>query len=182
MKTLKHIEIKDQSVFVDGQSTIAYPVEPDFTSFVRAIYKQKEISYPKFHKMSNMCKLGFLGTEFLLEGKDLSVIEKSRVAVVLACKSSSLQADVEYSKSMSDIPSPALFVYTLANIVTGEICIRHGFRGEELMLVQEEFDYDLLMNYVQILFGEDKTDLCITGFVDFDEESNYWTNLYLIEK
>lgn len=182
MKTVKHIEIKEQSVFVDEQPTMAFYDEPDFISFVRAVYKQKEISYPKFHKMSNMCKLGFLGTEFLLEGKEISTIDKNRVAVVLACKSSSLQADMEYSKSISDIPSPALFVYTLANIVTGEICIRHGLKGEELMLVQEEFDYDFLMNYVEVLFKEKKTDLCITGFVDFDEELNYWANLYLIEK
>ena len=182
MKTSKHIEIKEQSVFVDGKRESTFSDEPDFSSFARVLYKNKEYNYPKFHKMSHMCKLGFLGVEFLLEGKDISFLDKSRVAVVLACKSSSLQADVEYSKSMSDIPSPALFVYTLPNIVTGEICIRHGLKGEELMLVQEEFDYGFLMNYVEVLFNEKKTDLCITGYVDFDEESNYWANLYLIEK
>lgn len=182
MKTVKHIEIKDQSVYVDGEEILTYLDKPDFHSFAREVYKHEEISYPKFYKMSNMCKLGFLGAEILLKEKDLSTVDKSRVAIILLCKSSSLQADIEYSKSISEIPSPALFVYTLANIVTGEICIRHGLKGEELMLVQESLDKKFLMNYVQILFKEGKTDLCITGLVDFDEKMNYSTDLYLIEK
>ncbi|MFT3739407.1 MAG: hypothetical protein QM786_11665 [Breznakibacter sp.] len=182
MNTVKHIEIKDQSVYADGNRLFSFPEEESFTAFAKALYKRKEIDYPKFYKMSNMCKLGFLAAELLLEGSGVSRMEPTRTALVLACRAASLQADVEYQKSISAIPSPALFVYTLANIVTGEICIRHGIKGEEMMLVQEQFDRDGLMGYVEILTREGNTDVCVAGFVDFDEKDKYWASLYLLRK
>jgi 3-oxoacyl-(acyl-carrier-protein) synthase len=181
LKTIKHIRIEQSSVFADGDELFSLAGE-EYAVFAKAVYKSLEIDYPKFYKMSNMCKLGFLASEYLL--KDMNIKEKfvdrSRVAIVLACKASSLQADIEYSKTMGEIPSPALFVYTLANIVTGEIAIRHGIKGEELMLVQQEYDKEQLSDYVSTLIDEGNTDFCITGMVDYDENHRYFADVCLL--
>ena len=50
-----------------------------------------------------------------------------------ANRSASIKNDTDYLATISDgnyYPSPALFVYTLPNIVTGEIAIRHHIQGE----------------------------------------------------
>jgi hypothetical protein len=180
LDVLKHIEIRDGAVYEDGVPILTFNEANDFTSFAKHLYKHLEVNYPKFYKMSNMCKLGFLAAEFLLRNFTISEEDKCRFALALACKSSSLNTDAEYQKSIDDVPSPALFVYTLPNIVTGEISIRNGFKGEEIMLVQEQFDQDFLFQYVQILFDEKRTDLCVNGFVDFDENNIYFASLFLV--
>jgi hypothetical protein len=49
-----------------------YNIEPNnenfvnFATFIKALYKKETISYPKFYKMDNLSKLGFLGAEMLL--------------------------------------------------------------------------------------------------------------------
>lgn len=182
MKTVRHIEISGQSVYADGKLIFSANEADGFAAFAKSLYKSKEINYPKFYKMSNMCKLGFLASELLLEGGVVSRFEPTRVAVVMACGAASLHADAEYQKSVSDVPSPALFVYTLANIVVGEICIRHGIKGEEIMLVQERFDVDESLAYADILANEGKTDACIAGFVDFDANDDYKASMFLLEK
>ncbi|MBN1926986.1 MAG: hypothetical protein JW798_14230 [Prolixibacteraceae bacterium] len=180
MDVFKHIEIKEGSIYEDGVQIESFTDTDDFSAFAKYLYKQLEITYPKFYKMSNMSKLGFLATEFLLQNFEISDDEKCRVALALACKSSSLNTDTEYQKSIADVPSPALFVYTLPNIVTGEICIRNGFKGEEIMLVQEKFDREFMFQYAQILFDEGHTNLCVTGFIDYDENNIYFASLFLI--
>lgn len=180
MDVLKHIEIKEGSINEDGVQIVSFTDTDDFSAFAKHLYKHLEIAYPKFYKMSNMCKLGFLASEFLLQNFEISEEEKGRIALALACKSSSLNTDTDYQKSIVDVPSPALFVYTLPNIVTGEICIRNGFKGEEIMLVQEQYDQEFTFQYTQILFDEGRTDLCLTGFIDYDENNIYFASLFLL--
>ena len=113
----------------DGKEVLYLPGE-DFPSFAKTLYKESGAEYPKFYKMSDMCKLGFLAAEFLLKDLDeVKVADPDQKALVLGCRASSLHADIEYSRTMNDIPSPALFVYTLANIVSGEIAINHCFKA-----------------------------------------------------
>ena len=60
-------------------------------------------------------------------------------AIVLMNRSASLCNDLHYCKTILDkehyFPSPALFVYTLPNIVTGEIAIRNKFYGESIFYI-----------------------------------------------
>ncbi|HHU00115.1 MAG: hypothetical protein QM223_07610 [Bacteroidota bacterium] len=182
METVRYLSIKDNAVLCDGKEVLYLPGE-DFPSFAKTLYKESGAEYPKFYKMSDMCKLGFLAAEFLLKDLDeVKVADPDQKALVLGCRASSLHADIEYSRTMNDIPSPALFVYTLANIVSGEIAIRHCFRGEELMLVQDGPESREHENYLKVLMAEGKTKFCISGFVDYDENGNYIAELSLIKK
>ncbi len=182
----KQIKIEDKTLWVDEQ--VVFKSEEETTSKVlKSIYKHLEIKYPKYHKMDLLCKLGFLGAEALL--KDTDIQEKYRseeVAIVLSNANSTINIDTEFYKTIADkenfFPSPAQFVYTLPNIVIGEIAIRNNFKGEMAFLVQKEYDKEMVNNYLSELFSEQGTKACIAGWVDVNEKNEYKTILFLAEK
>jgi len=72
-------------------------------------------------------------------------------------------------------------VYTLSNVVTGEICIRHGFKGENAFFVTPEFEPDTICRYVDNVLAQPQTDTCLAGWVDvLGEQHDVF--LYLAEK
>ncbi|MBN2668287.1 MAG: hypothetical protein JXR60_03575 [Bacteroidales bacterium] len=159
----------------------------DAKSIFKDIYKHLELKYPKFHKMDMLCKLGFITAEALLKNSTLNQnYEAHELAIVLANKHSTIHIDTEYYQSIKDkenyFPSPALFVYTLPNIVIGEVAIKQGFKGEIGFLVQEQFDAKAIYEYVADVFTDPQTKACITGWVDIDAEENYKSVLFLVEK
>lgn len=133
------------------------------------LYRQLQFSYPKFFKMDVLCKWGWLGAEALMnEGGQFFYegIDKNKVAVVLATSHGCLDIDKKYQQSILSIPSPALFVYTLSNIMLGEICIRHGFKGEQACLVSDSFDSTELYFWVNDLLTNRGMEACLCGWVD----------------
>ena len=88
------------------------------------------------------------------------------VGIVFANANASLDADLNYWESVKKIPSPALFVYTLPNIVIGEICIRNNFKGENAFFVQEKFDIPFTEFYVNNLLDKHDLNACICGWID----------------
>src|SRR5690606_3300338 len=114
-------------------------------------------------------KWAWLGADALFSGNDSYLyngIDKSKVAVVLMTHHGCIDVDKRYLATMSDIPSPALFVYTLPNIMLGETCIRHGFKGEQLCLVSDGFDAQELHFWVNDLLNNRGMEACICGFAD----------------
>ncbi|MES1220263.1 MAG: hypothetical protein ABUT20_32475 [Bacteroidota bacterium] len=156
--------------------------ETGVNDFLLSAYRHFKIDYPKFYKMDNLSKLGLLATEILL--KDNFKKEKYRpeeVSVVFANSNASLDADLNYWESVKNIPSPALFVYTLPNIVVGEICIRNNFKGENAFFVQENFDAAFIHFYVSNLMDKHKIATSVCGWVDILGEE-YKAVLYLVQK
>ncbi len=91
--------------------------------------------------MDNLSKLGWLASEIMLKDKFKPHIYKPEdIGILLANANSSLDDDIKYYYSVKDIPSPSLFVYTLPNIVIGEICIRNNFKGDHAFFIQNAFD------------------------------------------
>lgn len=150
--------------------------------FLLSIYQHLQLSYPKFHKMDNLSKLGWLAAEILLkETFDKEQHKPEHTGTVLTNANSSLDMDLKYARSMRDVPSPSLFVYTLPNIVAGEICIRHGFKGENVFFVQSKFDAAFLKQQVGYLLDTNTLQACICGWVDVLGEE-YQAALFLVEK
>ncbi len=173
--------ISNSKVVKDGVEIFAADITaiPDF---LVAAYKQLGINYSRFYKMDSLSKLGWLATEILLQ--DNPVKEKYDpwdIGIVLSNANSSLDTDLRYMASISDIPSPALFVYTLPNIVTGEICIRNGFKGENAFFVSDSFDAEFISNYVGNLLNNNTLKACICGWVDLVGDE-YKAALFLVEK
>jgi hypothetical protein len=148
--------------------------------FLDEFYNHLNPNYPKFYKMDSLSKLGFLSCEVLLKETDVTSLNPFDVSVVLSNSSSSLDTDKNYFESTKKAASPALFVYTLPNIVNGEISIRHGFKGESSFFVTSQFNPDLLCMYCDELL-EEKSKLCIAGWTEVMDEK-YETFLYLVGK
>jgi hypothetical protein len=151
-------------------------------AFLVSAYQHFAITYPKFYKMDNLSKLGWLTAEILLKDSfNTARYKPGEVGVVLANASASLDTDVKYYETTKDIASPALFVYTLPNIVIGEICIRHHFKGENAFFIFAGFDEGFIEQYVSNLINNNILQSCICGWVEVLED-RYKAALFLVEK
>lgn len=166
MRIASEIEIGPGIVKREGKEVFTSEIR-DFQAFAKALYVQLDIEYPKFFKIDSLCKLAFLGAELLLKGNKL----QGETAIVLGTRRGSLFTDQKFQESIGDrqnyFPSPAVFVYTLPNIMLGEICIRHGITGENSCFIMENFDPEFFQTYVENLLEKDSYVNCIAGWVDF---------------
>jgi hypothetical protein len=156
--------------------------ELELPEFLLAVYRHFELQYPKFHKMDNLSKLGWLANEVLLAGSfGKEKYKPEDVAIILSNANASLDTDIKYYETTKTIASPAQFVYTLPNIVIGEISIRHHFKGENAFFISEQFDTGFIEQYVSNLINNNILQCCICGWVDVLDK-NYNATLFLIEK
>ncbi|MFN6945332.1 MAG: hypothetical protein ACK4ND_10315 [Cytophagaceae bacterium] len=178
-------EIHEKGVYKNGKLLLNNSSKAPFNVFARDIYQLLNPDYPKFFKMDDLCKLAFLAAEVLLSDNPLSKTDPSDIALVLGNTNSSIASDMKHAESIKNrknyFPSPAVFVYTLPNIMLGEICIRHQITGETTCFIMEKFDSGLLHQYVCNLFDTEDYKYCITGYVDYLENA-YSAYLFLIEK
>lgn len=175
MKTIAEISITPNRTILNND-TIS-------TANIAGLYREFVGDYPKFFKMDSLCKLGFIGSELLLKG--INAEEKENAAIILFNRNGSLITDRNYQKTITDdnyFPSPALFVYTLANIVTGEIAIRNKIYGESSFYVLNNQDMDLMNDIINNTYLTSSPTFILTGWVDFDDEHNYEAKLKLVTK
>ena len=151
------------------------------------LYRAHVGDYPKFFKMDTLSKLGFVASEMLLkdEGEERFVPREDR-AVVLFNRTASLQADTNYQATIQDpenfFPSPAAFVYTLPNIVTGEIAIRNKYYGETSFIVMESCDAQIMARQLMNAFQDPMTQSILGGWLDCTDENHFEARLFLVEK
>jgi len=156
--------------------------EVDASGFLLAAYQHLQLNYPKFYKMDNLSKLAWLASEILLKDKfESDKYLPEQMGVILANANSSLDNDIRYYESVKDIASPSLFVYTLPNIMIGEICIRNNFKGEHALFIQDKFDAGFIAQQVNYLLNKNILEACICGWVDFLDQQ-YKAVLFLVEK
>lgn len=130
MRVTHEIEITTSSVLLDGQPIA---VENTGDKLLVELYRRYAGDYPKFFKMDTLSRLGFMAAELLLQKEKVE-------AVIFANRSASIKNDTDYLATIAEgnyYPSPSLFVYTLPNIVTGEIAIRHHIQGETAFYILE---------------------------------------------
>jgi hypothetical protein len=177
--------IRDHKVSINNLTEFQMEGKPGFSDFIKSVYNNYLLDYPKFFKMDNLSKLGFITGELLLKGKDLSLYTKEETGVVMANSSSSLDTDEKYYATIKDssdyFPSPSLFVYTLPNIMIGELSIKYKFQGENAFFVFDDFEIDFICNYINNLMDTNKIKSCVAGWVDLYND-NYEAMLCLIEK
>lgn len=180
MMDFRNILISEGEIHLDGNLLFSNE-EKDFKLFGKSIYKHYGILYTKFYKMSPLSKLGFLASELLLKDQDLSGLDNGKISLVLANSSSSLHTDRIYQETMKSLPSPAVFVYTLPNIVIGEICIRNGFKGEGVFFIQENYDKGFIFEYAEELIASGRSTLCLAGWIEMNMEGEYLADLSLLK-
>lgn len=171
IKWHNHTLLRDRKLLV----TIADSTP--LTDIPLKVYEQADISYPKFFKMDLLSRVAFLATELL--SPDVTSLDKERIAVALSSSSGCLDVDKKYDASRKTLASPALFVYTLPNIMLGEICIRHGFKGEQMTTIAEQPDMDWMLFYVNDLLANRQTDACLLGHAEATEQGINATLLWV---
>ena len=185
MSPTHRVTITPVSVAVDG---VPMNTEGRGKQLLSYLYKHCVGDYPKFYKMDMLSRLGFVASELLLnaEGRHALLSESER-AIVLFNRASSLDADRQYLGSIvrpdDYYPSPSLFVYTLPNIVTGEIAIRNGYKGETSFYVLAERNDAVMKEILQATTCDTAIKSMMAGWLDYVSEDDFLADfeLYLVE-
>lgn len=186
----KHrVHITPQGIWLDNKEFI---IDKEITQngLLTALYKQIIGNYPKYYKMDGLCRLGFVASELLLkaerdEGSFTEDTNKTR-AIVFFNRSSSIASDKKYLASIVEkdnyFPSPSVFVYTLPNIVTGEIAIRNGYHGETSFYILPHKNELLMQDIIETTFMDEQTTSILTGWLDYEDSEHFEADLYIAYK
>ncbi|SEJ54081.1 hypothetical protein SAMN05216327_112122 [Dyadobacter sp. SG02] len=153
-------------------------------SWFKQIYRQQELAYPKFYKMDVLSQAGYLASEFIKRANP-GIFEgyaDDEIALVFANASSSAETDRRFMQSYQTggSPSPSLFVYTLPNIVLGEIAILNKWYGENMFAVLPKFTPGFYLDYSEILLASGSRAL-LGGWLEVTAGSTY-VFLFLVEQ
>lgn len=160
-------------------------------SLLTSLYRQMIGNYPKFYKMDGLSRLGFVASEILLNAEkgDTDVERREEEgerlleerAIIFFNHSSSIASDRNYKESINDknnyFPSPSIFVYTLPNIVTGEIAIRNHFHGETSFFILPDKDERMMEEILQASCRDAQSKSFLTGWIDYEDERHFEADL-----
>ena len=183
------VVITPEGVTIDGQPQT---VTTTGKALLTELYRTHVGDYPKFYKMDGLSKLGFLAAELLTTAEakaqatetEPQPTETEQRAVILFNHSSSIDTDQQYLASIRPedyFPSPSLFVYTLPNIVTGEIAIRHHLHGETSFYNLASRQEPLISQIQQAALADTATRSLITGWIDYEDEAHFCADMYILE-
>jgi hypothetical protein len=178
-----YCHISGETCSVNGQVLATFdPGSED--SWLKQLYRLSGQTYPKFYKMDTLSQIGYLASSFMKSSHATKLAEYAddEIALVFANRFSSAESDIRFQKSYQEqkAPSPAMFVYTLPNIVMGEIAIANKWYGENMFAVLPKFDADWYINYSQILLHTDAKAV-LGGWINIAEDKPE-AFLFLIER
>ena len=178
------VVLREGAAILDGKVVLEMPGS-EVSTFCKELYRTLKTDYSKFFKMDNLCKLAFISAELLLKNHSLTGYQPDEVALVFSNANASLDTDRNYYGSVEDksnyFPSPAVFVYTLPNIMMGEICIRHKLLGENTFFISKKFDAELISGYAVQILNSAKAECVIAAWVEVGDK-NWEAALFLIER
>ena len=182
MRVARYVHITSGSASVCGE-----PLKTTSSGLqlLSELYRSHVGDYPKFFKMDVLCKLGFIAAELLAEGEKDRFVPREVRAVLLFSKTGPLCNDLNYSATIVDdeyFPSPSLFVYTLANIVTGEISIRNKYKGDTTAFELPGFDPQAIVDNVEAAFLDEGTDSAICGWTECPSQDEFEAVMMLVER
>ncbi len=186
------IRITTDAVMLDGTPLAAEGTGRALLSF---LYRRHIGDYPKFFKMDMLCKLGFVASELLLQaesgmsehrggiGDQARFVPREDRAVVLFNRSGSFCDDCHYQSTIQEtghyFPSPSVFVYTLPNIVTGEIAIRNKYLGETSCYILEGRDDRHIARVIDEAFMDSTTRSVLGGWLECSSDDSFEADLSL---
>lgn len=185
-KIVSKCSINTLGVELNDERVLASEPTDDFPSFIRKAYASLNLSYRKFYKMDDLSKLGFITTAWLTcSVAGFAGLPPESKGIIIANRSSSLDTDIHYRRNLDAVgdreASPAIFVYTLPNVMLGEICIYWKMKGENTFFIQQEFDKDFLIQYAGMVMNEQDLNYCIVGWCDL-LDNNFLSEFYLMER
>lgn len=182
LKVLHQVEITPTAVKVDKNDL---PVGKSGYEMLTELYRKEVNDYPKFFKMDTLCRLGFIASELLLKAESTHMRDTDNRAIIFFNKSASMCNDKNYQLTIEGnnyFPSPALFVYTLPNIVTGEIAIRNKYYGETSFYVLPVKDWHLIELLIEGAFEDEATESVIAGWIECESDYDFNADIRLYVK
>ena len=183
--------VLDHQKLWEGKKELEEQEGQEHHSLLTTLYKQMIGNYPKFYKMDGFSRLGFVASEILLNAEkgDTDVERREEEgerlleerAIIFFNHSSSIASDRNYKESINDkdnyFPSPSIFVYTLPNIVTGEIAIRNHFHGETSFFILPDKDERMMEEILQASYRDTQSKSFLTGWIDYEDERHFEADL-----
>lgn len=167
----RSVLIEQGRIVLDKQLFLETDPEEGFDIFIRTAYKSLGLDNRKFYKMDDLCKLGYIAaaTLFLKNGGKTGYAS-GEVGMVFANASSSLDTDLKHQHiidSMGDKEaSPAVFVYTLPNVVMGELCICYKIQGENTFFINNHYPEFFIRKYAMQVIQKQKLRACLIGWCE----------------
>lgn len=167
LKPVRRVQISQGQVNVDETSAFVSS-QTDFHTFSREAFKSRGEANIKFYKMDDLCKLGYLASAWLLDGIEYG---EEECGIVMSGKYGCLDTDIRHQQIIDSegdsSASPAVFVYTLPNVVAAEISIRHHIKGENIWFWSEDETMSDIKKYASILAASRDLKYCIAAHIDF---------------
>lgn len=178
---MKWIAINPKEVTICGE---LLKTESSGITMFTEIYREHINDYPKFFKMDGLCKLGFVTSELLLQQESTGrFIPRDDRAVILFNQSGSIDADRHFQATICNkenyFPSPAMFVYTLPNIITGEIAIRNKYYGETSFYVLDRFSVERMFDACTSALHDNTTKSILGGWLDYADDQHFRGIMFL---
>lgn len=140
----------------------------DFQDFIRSAFKTVCAPNMKFYKMDSLSKLGYVASEILLDGIEYG---EEDCGLILSGVYGSLDTDIRHQQIIDTetdaSASPAVFVYTLPNVVEGEISIRHHIKGENTWFWSDDRTLSDVREYAALSMSAQDMKYCVVGHIDF---------------
>ena len=175
------VKITPTGVVVNGETLTT---ETRGAALLTEVYRARVNDYPKFFKMDELSKLGFLATELLLQAAGDRHADSDDRAVILFGRSGSVCNDRKYQQTIEQaddyFPSPSIFVYTLPNIVTGEIAIRNHYQGETSFYILPERNDQLMQQILDASLGDKTTKSILGGWIDYEDDENFVAKVFVM--
>jgi hypothetical protein len=159
------IKLESDKVILNGEN-----LDVDFEDTIdwkKHLYRTLELDYPKFHKMDALSKMSMLAVTYLKKKVDFTQFGEDGLSLIFANSSSSSATDKKFVSSYTEsgIPSPSLFVYTLPNILTGELSIHNKWYGENVFFITKIFSPELYLEQIDLYFSKGAK-ACLCGWVE----------------
>lgn len=180
--TCQHsVSLTESGLIVDGERVQLQSTGKDMLT---EIYKNSGADYPKFYKMDILSRVVYIASELLLRHGDVAA-DPGR-AVILFNRTSSVVSDRNHLATIQDednfYPSPSVFLYTLPNIVAGEVAIRNGIKAETSLYIIDRKDEKLMEKITSTSMAASGAHSLITGWVDCSDPDHFEAELKLLTK
>lgn len=167
LNPVRRVQISQGQVNVDETSAFVSS-QTDFHTFSREAFKSRGEANMKFYKMDDLCKLGYLASAWLLDRIEYG---EEECGIVMSGKYGCLDTDIRHQQIIDSegdsSASPAVFVYTLPNVVAAEISIRHHIKGENIWFWSEDETMSDIKKYASIMAASRDLKYCIAAHIDF---------------
>ena len=180
LRSIKSISVFNSQIKI-GKRIVFASKSTEYGVFIREAFKKLADENQKFYKMDNLCKLGYVACGYLLNNMEF---DPEEMGIVMMNSVGSLDTDLDHERIISEqsdaMASPSVFVYTLPNVVVGEICIRYKIKGENTFFINEGHESEKTMKYIEKTMERANLHYCITGWCELLGD-RYRVNLNLLE-